>query len=193
MHSLGAQRFSCTFLGIKSFNKLLLLGILLLLVLLLSGLLLLLLPFCSLIFIHVRIDWDSQRLARSVHTFAAWLARRQSCHSASAWQLQTKLLLQLGLSLILSVSLSLRLQSTVSRSRCPRVAGEFQRRSWESVWALELQLNQIGNRLQASTRSEAPPKTCHTTSGGRGRTGKRWRVREVESERERAKINWVQI
>lgn len=113
MHSLGAQRFSCTFLGINSFNKLLLLGILLLLVLLLSGLLLLLLPFCSLIFIHVRIDWDSQRLARSVHTFAAWLARRQSCHSASAWQLQTKLWLQLGLSLILSLSLSLSLQSTV--------------------------------------------------------------------------------
>lgn len=176
MYSLREQRFSCTFLGIKTFNKLLLLGILLLLLLLLSGLLLL--AFCSLIFIHVRIDSDSHRLARSVHTLAAWFARRQSCHSESAWQLQTKLRLQLGLSL----RLSLRLESTVSRSRCPRVAGEFQRRSWESVWALELELNQIGNRLQASTRSEAPPKTCHTTSSGRGRGGKRGRSRGRESE-----------
>lgn len=62
MYSLGEQRFSCTFLGIKSFNKLLLGILLLLLFLLLSGLLLL--AFCSLIFIHVRIDSDSHRLGK---------------------------------------------------------------------------------------------------------------------------------
>lgn len=166
------QRFSCTFLGRKALINCCCCGCCCWL-------------FAHLFLYHARIDSHGLALAvrwavwfGSVHTLSAWSAR-SSDNPASLQSVQLATLIPLSAQ-----------RDAILRAHAAHVSlllGEFQR-SWESVWAyafaalvLKLELNQIGNRLEAWTRSVlAPPKT--------------WR-RQAESGRgrENEKINWVQI